>query len=302
MLFLINSVINKIFKFINIYIIPRKPFHKTHVYSGDSASLPSIAIAILIIEKDLHLLQLNIESLRRFCQNPISNIFVISPANNKIKEQCQLLEVTWIDEEVVAPVKREKIHEFLGESFRLNWFYQQFIKLNLDTVITENHYLIIDADTILLNDQYFVSQEHMLLKVSDEYFYSYQVTNKGLIDNLSLRYQSFITHQQLISREILYEMKKRITFNGGHGLWDNILNAIKTNGNWFSEYELYGSFASQFYGDKIKIVYWHNKNSYVNNFTKSYLAKLEKKFVSASFHNYSYESYLNGMSTANKPF
>jgi hypothetical protein len=254
--------------------------------------LPPISVIIPIVEKDLSILALNVVNLRKYCQNPITEILVVSPASEKIRKECELLNITWVDEVTVAPVSKESIHQLLGESFRVNWFYQQFMKLNFNTIVDTPQYLVLDADTILLSHQYFADQTHMILKVSDEYHYLYQFTNRNLIPGLKFRYRSFISHHQLISKEILQELKKQIS-NDEKLLWTRILFTIQNNKNWFSEYELYGSFANQFYSDRIKLVYWYNKNLYSKNFQNADLQLLEKKHISVSFHNHGYETYKN---------
>lgn len=163
--------------------------------------------------------------------------------------------------------------------------------MNLDKIISENYYLVLDADTILLSEQYFVDNERMILKVSDEFHYLYQITNKKLLDNFSFNFRSFIAHHQLISRDILIDLKSRISGGNDKILWSTILSKIKSNGNWFSEYELYGNFAIQFYEKEVKTVYWFNKNQYRKHFSNSDIDSISKKYASVSFHNYDYKSY-----------
>jgi hypothetical protein len=287
----LNYIINKIFIVFNGIGLKKGSAYDDLQFKGAIESLPSISVVIPIIEKDLEILRVNVINFRKYCQNPIAEIYVVSPVSKLIEDECVMLKLKWVDEALIAPVSKDEILFRLGDPFRVNWFYQQFLKLSFDKIVSTKHYLVLDADTILLSPQYFVDNQKMILKMSDEFHYLYQLTNKRLIPELKIKLKSFITHHQLIQVEILQQLKKKISNGNDKELWQKILVTTKNNSNWFSEYELYGHFVRHFYPSLITIVYWHNKNLYRKQFSEKILESYSRRYASISFHNYNYQIY-----------
>ena len=162
---------------------------------------------------------------------------------------------------------------------------QQIIKLSVDNIIDiGNNVLLMDSDTILCKDQFFVSDKYSILKFSDEFHIKYRFSNYYLLKKLDLKPISYISHHQIINLNYLKELKSHVEINTKLNFKFAFLEAYKKYG-LVSEYELYAQFVLTHYKDKFKTQYWFNFNKKINSKFK----KLSKRMISYSFHNYNYK-------------
>lgn len=288
-LYILDFFINKLF------IIARRLWSKlglfnSHNFNNQNSSTP-IFVLILVVEKDILLLQKCVEGVKENCLNPIQKIVIVSSNSEKIKSICSSKNVDWLDEKLLEPVSKEFIFNHYKNEKKNSWIYQQFLKLNIDTLFPNANCLIIDVDTILLQKQCFISNDKYILKTADEYHIFYRRVNQKLLDTKKIKWQSFIAHHQIISTLHLTLLKQKISHNSKENIWKILLNEIAINNGWFSEYELYGNYMNLFHKDKIELYYWNNYNSKNVKANKLNIEKISKKYSSVSLHNYSYEIY-----------
>ncbi|MDI9364549.1 MAG: DUF6492 family protein [Flavobacterium sp.] len=262
---------------------------KALLVATNDAELPGISVVIPVIEKDLPLLAITIKHLKKYCQNPIKTIYIVSPDSLTIKEFCIMEDLVWVNEKVIAPVEKELIYDKIQNNL-VNWIYQQFLKLSIDKIVEDAYCLILDCDTILLTKQYFVTHTKMILKSSDEYHFLYQKTNKAILPSLKWHSHSFIAHHQIIKIDILRELKQAVELYNKSDFFKVALEQCSLNFIKFSEYELYGSYVSTFYPNDVQIVYWNHKNLKAKDF-KHFFRKPPNHFLTASFHNYNYDLF-----------
>ena len=62
-----------------------------------------------------------------------------------------------------------------------------------------DRYLIIDADTVLLKNQYFSKKGVDILKFSDEFHFLYKISNKDILGNYLYSFKSFIAQVKLLA-------------------------------------------------------------------------------------------------------
>ena len=117
--------------------------------SAESPSSLKIDIVIPAIEKDLDTLPYVIDFARLNVLHPISNIYVISPDSEKIKQVCTAKGCIQIHEESFLPFRKSDIDYRVGGVDRAGWMYQQFLKLSANCFCTEENYLVLDSDTLL---------------------------------------------------------------------------------------------------------------------------------------------------------
>lgn len=73
-----------------------------------ASSAPPIDVLIPAIEKDLATLPYVIDSLRRYVQHSISNIYIVSPENSRIRQLCSRKACVFVNETTVLPFTKKR--------------------------------------------------------------------------------------------------------------------------------------------------------------------------------------------------
>ncbi|WP_442602299.1 DUF6492 family protein [Paenibacillus sp. KN14-4R] len=250
-------------------------------------STTKIDIIIPAIEKDLVTLPYTIDGIRKYVQHPIGQILIISPQSKAIKQLCQRKHCKFIDEKTVLPLTKNDIHLRTTKWERSGWMYQQLLKLSGDTLSSQDFFLVMDADTVLIRPHVFRKNGKTIFYCRtwshDEYFKAY---NKllGIQGRARL---SYVTHYMLFERTKLAAMKRKIEKRHHMRWYAAILNkATKRKAFSFSEFETYGNYVRATYpGQSIqKLSRNRGLRTNMKNLSPTSLRKLAKKFKSLSFH------------------
>lgn len=245
----------------------------------------NIDLIVTLIDKDIIIAEKTLESVRSHSLNKVRYIFIIAPDTIKIREFCNKHNCNFINEDLVSPfTSQELVNKGITKS-RVGWIKQQLIKLNSDNLSSIlDRYLIIDADTFLLKNQFFSINNRDVLKFSDEFHFLYKKSCSILLGKYFYSFKSFISHHQLVQKNILTEMKSHISRLHQKEWYDVFIEVAMTNSNYVSEYELYAQFCIQNKKRNFKQQYWFNINSKIYNYRKS--QKIHPKAQSISYHNY----------------
>jgi hypothetical protein len=245
----------------------------------------SIDVVIPLIAKDLLTVENCIAGLKKHSLNRIRNIYIISPNDDKIIFFAKQNKLVYLNEDLISGVSNNEIIEYLKNDKMIGWLKQQIIKLNIDNIPSiGKNVLLIDSDTILCKDQYFISDSYSILKFSDEFHIKYRLANYLLLKKFDFKPISFISHHQIINLEYLKELKSKVESNSKLKFNYAFLEAYKKIG-MVSEYELYAQYVLTYHSEKYKTQYWFNDNLTIN--AKS--IKLSKRAISYSLHNYNYK-------------
>ena len=129
-------------------------FLKTLV-SPKRAAAPSnetIDVVIPVIEKDLAILPLCLEGVRSCVTNPVGTIYIVAPSTPAIREFAVAHQCTFVDENEVFGWGVGAIQYRVNGANRAGWIFQQLLKL-AGTIAQTEHFLVIDADHILIHPQ-----------------------------------------------------------------------------------------------------------------------------------------------------
>lgn len=113
-------------------------------------------VLIPAVPKDLATLPLVIDSVRSQVRHPIGNIHVVAPNDSGIKAMCKKKGAIFVDERTVLPFSANRFRYRAGGLELSGWLIQQMIKLNGDTLCKTGHFLVIDADTVLIRPHDFI--------------------------------------------------------------------------------------------------------------------------------------------------
>ncbi len=212
------------------------------------ASREPIDVVIPIIEKDLHILPLCLQGVRRQVAHPIQQIYIVAPALKAIKDFCEANQVQFVDElEVMGFGPRQLnlvVHNADGTTRdRSGWLFQQLVKLS-GRVGTCRRYLCIDADHVLIRPHVFLTQdEKTVFYMSYEEHLPYYDNIRRLLPGLALDRLSFVDHKMLFDRQQLDKLHHTLAQQSGKDWIATIVDSYdRSSFAGFSEFELYGNF------------------------------------------------------------
>lgn len=229
-----------------------------------SDSQTHLNVCQVALVRDLQIIKENIIEFKKYYSN--LNFFIICPSKEiesflKIKDN----NIKIINEESIIPFEDFKkifLNNLKNTSYfqeiqsRLNWYYQQVLKISfiIDFIKNNNERIIIwDSDTIILKKINFFRKNFSIKYATiNEFFKAYYLTNKtifGYLPNFFL--SSLLQFVSLTKLENEFLIKNLNNFKIKENLttaeWiSNIISSaiFKThknyNGSMFSEYELIG--------------------------------------------------------------
>lgn len=256
--------------------LKKDPFANDHI----PLSKEKIDIVIVATEKDITTLPYAIDAAKGLVMHPINKIYLICPESIKLRAIAIEKGCEFIEENQVVPTfaKGDKLSGF---------FKQQYIKLNADKITDPQiaYYLVIDADTIMLQTQVFLKNSKQVLNA----FNGYVLERKHMVESLLKlgKYLNldFTSHQMLFDKKLLKAMKDRLEKLHGKP-WQDALNEHESvHMKNFSECEVYANYVLTYHPDKAMIV--HGKNLIISS-EKASGIEWQRGFLSRSYKTVSF--------------
>lgn len=180
-------------------------------------------------------------------------------------------QIKWVDESRY-PFSFPQIKEYLANTSRAGWYYQQLLKLYAHQVIHDLNdlYVIWDSDTVLLKPTAFFHNDYgevrALFAISPEYNPPYMEHMKRLLPSLeriSGRWGG-VTHHQPWMRVILKKLFEDVEFRHGTAFWRAYLNQVEKkhySGAGCADYEIIMAYALRFFSELciIRPLRWANR-------------------------------------------
>lgn len=212
------------------------------------------------LARDLPIYRLTAASLREYL--PGSELHVITKKENfpEFRAGCGADLILWDEASLVPHLTLEDI-----KSAKLpfpergsGWYFQQFLKYAFVEVSnTDDHFLIWDADTILLRPLSFLSPNGKpIYTEATEYHAPYFETFEALFGQKANREFSFISQHQMISKSVLRQMLSEIETrfpSSKNWAWAILENLRGQGTNLFSEYETYGHYLKWKYPNSFEV-------------------------------------------------
>jgi hypothetical protein len=202
------------------------------------------------LARDLPVYRLTSESLRTHIPKASLHLITRKQDFSKFRDACGSNLQLWDEDTLVPQMTLSSLRQHPLPFFPAGaaWYFQQFLKWGfLEHSNADSHYLIWDADTILLRPlEFFNHEDRAFLTTSSEYHLPYFQTFEALIGQPPTDRVSFISQHQLIDKSILRELLAEISSKSpsGRGWAWSVIENLKGNGtNLFSEYETYGHYA-----------------------------------------------------------
>ncbi len=249
-----------------------------------------IDVVIPAAEKDVAVLGLAIDGIRRNAKHPIQSIFVVSPRSGAIEGLCRRKRCHFVYERDLLKMDPTDIGLVVNGLDRSKWIYQQFLKWSGDALAETTHYLVVDADTVLIRPQVFERGGRIILNYGDEYHRPYFEMYRRLLKEAASSPVSFTSHQTLFDKRVLGELKERIEYLHGCSWTEAIMKNIdprEPSGS--SDYETYGQYMFLHHAAATAVEYWFNLSlRRTRNLRNVTLLALQYagKYKSLSFHSY----------------
>ncbi|MDR9855773.1 DUF6492 family protein [Paenibacillus sp. VCA1] len=246
-----------------------------------------IDVFIPAIEKDLATLPHVIDAVRKYVKHPIREIMIVAPRKQRILDLCAKKGCRFVHEDTVLPITKKNIHYQSKTWDRSGWLYQQLLKLGGNTLGSSEHYLVIDADTVLIRPHVFKVGNKTVFYCrnwsQDEYFKTY----KKLMGKSRSSRSSFVTHYMLFNKSKVKQLKRAIESKHRSSWYSAIMKSMNKSKQFaFSEFETYGNFLHSSEPEKMILKPANNKSlhSSFSQLSPSKLASLAKSYRSISFH------------------
>lgn len=245
-----------------------------------------IDVVVPVILKDLYVLPLCIEGVRKNVNHPLGDIYIVAPDEVAIKEFCVTNGLLFVDENTILGYGKKKVGFITNKGIdRSGWIFQQLLKLS-GKVGTRRYYLVIDSDHILLKPHTFITDTNKLcFYQSSEWHYPYYKNIKKLIGKNAIHSLSYVAHKMIFDKKILTSLHDEIEIKN-NSVWDKaiIQSLDKNESSPFSEYELYGTFVPSICKTHLP---WIEKSlRYTELEDYSTLQKRYKEYMSVTFPEY----------------
>lgn len=260
----------------------RSGFYLLSPYQVDEALKTSIDVMIPAAPKDADLLDQVIEGIRTSIQHTIKNIYVIAPDDLRIRSICARNNCVHVTETSILGYGTEKVR---------GWIFQQLLKYGASKIVTEKYFLVIDADTVLLNPHIFIKKEKLVFFQSGEWHQPYFNNFKKLFGLRATSLVSHISHMMFFETESLNKMKQEI--EKVHNMpWDEAIIKMldEKESESFSEYETYSNWMIRTYPRKVTELPFYN-----TGLTRQHIARYPelRKTYGKSYNSVSFHSYLS---------
>jgi hypothetical protein len=183
-----------------------------------------------------------------------NKIYLLTPDETLNIENCTTIN------ENIFPFNKEEITKILGESCRINWVYQQLLKLYAVNIIPNclDNILILDSDVFVLKELYFIDDNKPIFTVGYEYTHEYHEHSKRLHPSLIRAHHDYsgVSHHMVFNKKHLNELFELIEKFHNRPFFNIFLEAIDTrdkNDFKCSEYEIYFNFMCLYHADEIVI-------------------------------------------------
>lgn len=248
---------------------------------------PRIDVMIPAIEKDLGTLPHVIDGIRKQVKHPIGSFMIVSPDSERIKALCRKKGCRFVNERTVLPIGKKDIRYGSKRWNRAGWLYQQLLKLGGSKLGDARHYLVADADTVLI-------RPHRFMKGGRPIFYcrgwsqgDYFRTYRKLLGSKASAPRSFVTHYMLFDKSKVSQLKRKIEARHGKRWYKAIIGSIdRTKQFGFSEFETYGNFLHSRNPRGIVMKSALNKSLHTDfaSLSPARIKRLAGKYRSLSFH------------------
>lgn len=244
----------------------------------------TLDIVMPIVEKDLPSAKIALTQIRAFVMQPIAKIYLVAPESQKIREFAKEMGCQFV-------LENDVVDDYSSVKKYGGWIIQQLIKFNVDRISNQDNILVIDADTMLLRPQTFISGKDGVytFAIHTDYSQDRKDFTKAMLKTNTYFKLDFVAHHMIFNRQWLKELKEELAHHSGKLWYKAILDQVDKTGTYgFSEYDLYATFVFLNHRDSVRflasanVVLFRDKLIYFNQ----YFPVFAPDYKSASSHHF----------------
>lgn len=219
-----------------------------------------VDVVIPVVAKDLDVLPLCLEGLRRNMSNRLGDIFLVSPDSEEVRRFASDNGLSWVDERSVLGYDKQHVGytDRRGRD-RSGWLFQQLLKLS-GAVGTHRYFVTIDSDHILLRPHTFLAADgRCVFYRSKEYHRPYYLFTESLLGRYPRQWLSFVAHKMIFDKQQLQCVHRLLESLDEGKSWDEVIVSRLKQARFdasFSEFEFYGHL---FPRQRMRCVAWRQK-------------------------------------------
>ena len=200
-----------------------------------------------------------------------------------------------MNENDILGFDKKRINYIVNSEDRSGWLFQQLLRLGADKIVKNNDYLVLDSDTCFLNPITFIDKnENYNFYMTDEYHLPYFKAIKRLFKNINFLRISFTSHNIIMNKKVLKELKYEIE-NNTDKVWFNAIISLASpvEACCYSEYDCYGHYFTSRYSNYNLIPFYNistsrNEINDINSLKKFY----KSAYLTLSMHSYTRENHI----------
>jgi hypothetical protein len=194
----------------------------------------TLEVFVFTSAKDLSILPFSIVGASESHEGSISKITVVAPDSERVeiesvinKLKLDSIGLYYLSDEALLSDSGISSIEFVRGNIKM-----EIVKVLAGLTAKETYALLIDGDTVLLRKRNWATKSHYLLMVAQEYSTTHINYDKMAIHTYEQQGLGFVTHHQLIKREVLQKLVQ--SFGGVQAMADSFNTAA-------SKYYLHGA-------------------------------------------------------------
>jgi hypothetical protein len=258
----------------------------------------TLEIIFVSTRKDFDVLVHSIKyAAQSVTKHELQRITVIVPA--KDVTACRLLvsHFMWpvlvaCEDEYVSREQFKRLSQhFLG---RDTWVLQQLLKVSAVVSSTASAVLIVDSDTVLLNQRNWLEYSgKQMLTPSDEFNPDYYHFLNVLGISKKIPEYTFVSHHMIMQPTIFREILKKIELTNINDLISYCISNSNPNSHspLCIEYELYGQYMMNFRRDEVTLEKWSNLGISKRHLSRVLSSPLLLKFLKSNYDSVSFHSW-----------
>jgi len=258
----------------------------------------TLEIVFVSTRKDFDVLVQSIEyAARSVAKYELNRITIIVPARDLAVCRLLVSHFKWpvlvsCEDEYVSRDQFKRLSQRFGS--RDTWVLQQLLKVSAVVSSTASAVLIVDSDTLLLNQRNWLEDSgKQILTPSEEFHPDYYLFLSVLGISAEIPEYTFISHHMIMQPIILREILKKIDLAD----INNLISYCVSNSNPNSEspfcieYELYGQYMMKYRRGEISLEKWSNLAISKRHLSRVLSIPLLLKFLKSNYDSVSFHSW-----------
>jgi len=218
-----------------------------------------VDVVIPTVSKDFIMLDHVIRSLKHIKHN-VNKVYVVAPRDVLVEKYCLRKKIVFIDENTVLGFDKKHITYSVGGVDRSGWLFQQLLKLSGDKFVEMQNFIVLDSDTVYVNDICFKKKCRFVFYGSDEFHKPYYDAYEYMFGYPPVARVSLVAHMMIFNSDYLKEMKDELEARWNRPWFDVVISTSSSaEQSCVSEYETYSNWVIFHYPEKYIIYPFYNK-------------------------------------------